>query len=95
MYNLKTGQLISMNNLTPDSTNYFLPVIDFPFNYESFKAVDDQYFYTYIASLRMFQAKEANSGKSIKYPGLLAQYFQKGNKKDNPVIVQLKPKKNP
>ena len=95
LYNLKTGQLISINNLTPDSTTSFLPVFDFPFSYESFKAVDESYFYTYISSMRMFQAKEGNSEKNISYPLLIEQYFQKGDKKDNPVIVQLKPKINP
>ncbi len=95
LYNVKTGQLISINNLTSDSTTSFLPVFDFPFSYESFKAIDKDHFYTYISSLRMFQAKEGNSDKNISYPPMLEKYFQKGNKKDNPVIVQLKPKVNP
>ncbi len=95
LYDLKTGQLISINNLTPDSTTSFLPLFDFPFSYESFKNADEKYFYTYISSMRMFQAEEGNSDKNISYPPMLAQYFQKGDKKDNPVIVQLKPKINP
>ena len=95
LYNLKTGQLISINNLTSDSLTSFLPVFDYPFSYESFKAVDKDYFYTYISSLRMFQAKEGNMDKNISYPPMLEKYFMKGDKKDNPVIVQLKPKVNP
>ena len=95
LFNLKTGQLISINNLTSDSSTSFLPMFDYPFSYESFKTVDKDYFYTYISSLRMFQAKEGNSDKNVSYPPMLEKYFQKGDKKDNPVIVQLKPKVNP
>lgn len=95
LYNLKTGQLISMNNLSSDSSTSFLPVFDFPFSYEGFKAVDKDHFYTYISSMRMFQAKEGNNDKNISYPPMVEKYFQKNDKKDNPVIVQLKPKVNP
>lgn len=95
LYFLKTGRLISMNQLSPDSLSSFLPVTDGSFTYESFKAADETYFYTYISSLRLFGAIESNVSKNIPPPADLDNYFKKGSKKDNPVIVQLKPKINP
>jgi len=94
IYNLKSGNLISMNKTRPDTISYFLPVLDYPFSYESFKATEGEYFYTYISSLRMFQSKEATADKKPVYNSVLQTYFTKGNKKDNPVIVQLKPKED-
>ena len=95
LYFLKTGRLVSLNQLSPDSLSSFLPVTDGAFAYESFKASDDTHFYTYISSLRLFGALESNDSKNIPPPADLEQYFKKGNKKDNPVIVQLTPKINP
>lgn len=95
LYFLKTGRLISMNKLSPDSLSSFLPVFDGPFSYESFKASDKTHFYTYISSLRMFGAMESNASKDIPLPAELENYFKKGDKKDNPIIVQLTPIINP
>lgn len=95
LYFLKTGRLISINKLSPDSLSSFLPIMDAPFAYESFKASDETSFYTYISSLRMFQAMESNVSKDIPLPAEMENYFKKGDKKDNPVIVQLTPKIDP
>lgn len=95
VYFLKTGRLITINKLSPDSLSSFLPIFDGPFSQESFKAADQKYFYTYISSLRMFQAMEANVSKSIPIPPELKEYFKKGDNKNNPVIVQLTPRINP
>ena len=95
LYFLKTGRLISINKLSPDTLSSFLPIFDGPFSQESFKAVDQKHFYTYISSLRMFQVLEANASKNIPFPPELEQYFKKGTNKDNPVIVQLTPIINP
>ncbi|MEO6682979.1 MAG: 6-bladed beta-propeller [Ginsengibacter sp.] len=91
LYDLKTDQVISINKMSPDSSSYFLPVFDFAFSNESFKVADANYLYSYTSSLRMFQAIEENATKGITYPLSLDQYIKTGNKKDNPVIVQLKP----
>lgn len=95
LYHLRTGRLISLSQLSPDSLSSFLPVTDRSFAYESFKATDETHFYTYISSLRMFGAIESNLSKNIPPPSDLDEYFKRGNKKDNPVIVQLTPIKNP
>lgn len=94
MYNLKTGDVISLNRISPDSSTFFLPVTDYSFGNESFKAIDADYLYTHISSRRMFQAFEANQKREIEYPAAIKQYFLKGDPKDNPVIIQLKPKEN-
>ena len=94
IYDLRSGNLISLNKTGPDSTCYFLPVFDYPFSYESFKAIDKNYFYTYISSARMFQARDATADKNPEYPEQLKKYFAKGDKRDNPVMVQLKLKQD-
>lgn len=92
MYDLKSGALISINRVSADSSTYFLPLFDYSFGNESFKNIEGDYLYTHISSRRMFQAFEANEKKEIQYPPALEQYFLKGDKNDNPVIVELKPK---
>ncbi len=95
LYDLKTGRLIDINSLSPDSLSSFLPVFDGPFSYESFKASDERHLYTYISSLRMFGSLESNVSKNIPIPLELKEYFGKGDKKDNPIIIQLTPIINP
>jgi len=91
VYNLKKDYLISLNRLDPDSLSYHLPIIG---RWENdFKKYDGKYLYASLSALEMFNFYEQEKGKKNKYPLLMDLFFSKGSKKDNPVIIQLKPKK--
>ncbi len=93
IYNLRSGNLISYERISPDESNHFLPLwagLDFANN--SFFTSDGCYVYSDFSSLDMFRTYEEHKDKNIKYPAHLQAYFTKGSKKDNPVILRLKPK---
>ncbi|MGY4385865.1 hypothetical protein ACVWYN_002913 [Pedobacter sp. UYP24] len=98
IYNLKTNELTSVADIEPDSTSQFLPVTDLASQYDftnrGFHIVTPEYFYNSYSSLTLFTAKEQNEDKNRKYNAVLTQYFKTQNKKSNPIIIQLKPKKN-
>ncbi|WP_214229405.1 6-bladed beta-propeller [Pedobacter sp. B4-66] len=98
IYNLKTTELTSIADIEPDSISQFLPVTDlasqYDFTNKGFLIVNPEYFYTSYSSLTMFTAKEQNEEKNRKYDAVLTQFFKTQNKKSNPVIIKLKPKKN-
>jgi hypothetical protein len=91
IYNLKSGSVIGLGHITTDELSYFLPVADDRmYSYTGFVASDGKSLYSSFASIIMFQAHEANQDKGIKYNPVLNDYFSKGKKEDNPVIVQIK-----
>lgn len=96
IYNLTTSELISFQDLEPDSLSSFLPITDSGFGYDfenrGFLAFEDGKFYTSYSSLAMFAFKERSAGKTVKYPPLLESYFKTGDRKSNPVLVVLQPK---
>jgi len=99
IYNLKTSELTSIQDLEPDSLSSFLPVTDangdfYDFMNRGFHLFENGYFYTNYSSLAMFTFKEQSEGKTTKYPPNLEAYFKTQNKKSNPIIVKLKPKQN-
>jgi len=98
IHNLQTGALTSIKNLEADSLSQFLPVTDggsfTDFYNHGFHLYEDDYLYTSYSSLAMFSYKDLNAAKNIKYDPLLSKYFDTQNKKSNPIIIQLKPKKN-
>lgn len=98
IYNLKTNALTSISDIEPDSLSSFLPVTDASFHYDfsnnGFHLFDGQHFYTSYSSLAMFAFKEQSADKNPKYSILMSDYFKTANKKSNPVIVKLKPKKD-
>ncbi len=98
IYNLKNNMVTSISDIEPDSLSQFLPVTDAGVHYDfankGFHLFDGQYFYTSYSSLALFNFKEQNEGKDRKYDPALTAYFKTQNKKSNPVIIQLKPKKN-
>lgn len=92
VYDLKNDYLLSLNRLDPDTLSHFLPIIG---RWENdFKKYDGNYLYASLSSLEMFTYYQQEKNKKIKYPISIANYFEKGSKKDNPVIIQLKPKKS-
>lgn len=96
-YNLKTADLTSVIDLEPDSSSSFLPITDAGFHLDfankGFLQYDGKYLYTSYSSLAMFAFKELSASKNPKYDALLTSYFKTENRKSNPVIIQLKPKK--
>lgn len=98
IHNLQTGALTSIKNLEADSLSQFLPVTDggsfTDFYNHGFHLYEDEYLYTSYSSLAMFSFKDSNVTRNIKYDPLLSKYFETQNKKSNPVIIQLKPKRN-
>jgi len=98
IYNLQNNMVTSISDIEPDSLSQFLPVTDAGVHYDfankGFHLFDGQYFYTSYSSLALFNFKEQNEGKDRKYDPALTAYFKTQNKKSNPVIIQLKPKKN-
>ncbi|TCD12549.1 6-bladed beta-propeller [Pedobacter frigidisoli] len=98
VYNLKNGDLTSLKNLEPDTLSQFLPVTDggsfYDFSNHGFHSYEDGYLYTSYSSLAMFSYKDLNAGKERKYDPILTKFFETQNKKSNPIIIQLKPKKN-
>jgi len=93
VYNLKDQNLISLNRLDIDSLSHFLPFISKRWEIDLQK-YNNGYFYTSFSSLEMFTYYAAEKKRNHKYPAVMESYFRTGNKKDNPVIVQLKPKTN-
>jgi hypothetical protein len=87
IYNLKSGTLVSVQHITPDDRSYFLPIYG-----GEIYGFDGEYAYTSISSLAMFRVDAENKDKNVKYNPALTNYFTKGTKKDNPVIVQFKVK---
>lgn len=99
IYNFKTSELTSVQDLEPDALSYFLPVTDangdfYDFINRGFQLYENGYFYTNYSSLAMFTFKEQSEGKTTKYPPSLEAYFKTQNKKSNPVLIKLKPKQN-
>jgi len=98
IYNLKSTQLTSLSDIEPDSLSQFLPINDASSHYDfysrGFHTYDKGYFYTSYSSLAMFTYKQQNDSKNRSYDALLTEYFKTQNRKGNPVIIQLKPKKN-
>lgn len=96
LYNLKTMDLFSINHLQPDNTSSYLPLTDegigTEFANNNFHTFDGKYLYTHFSSLTMFRFKELVKGKKIEYSPVIKKYFKSGDKKGNPVILQLLPK---
>jgi hypothetical protein len=92
-YDFKKSLLVAFEKISADSSTYFLP-----FNTPKILSIEGFYFkkghlYTHISSLDMFSALAATKAKNAKYPEVLNEYFKSQNRKSNPVIVQMKLKK--
>ena len=86
-YNLQTGSLFNMLNVSLDDFSSFLPVIN---NNGSIQACDGKYIYSSFSSLELFDANAVSRDKHPQYPPQLKKYFSVQTRKSNPVIVQAK-----
>ena len=97
IYNIKSTEITSFQDLEPDSLSNFLPITDSGFGYDfenrGFIAYENGNFYTSYSSLAMFTFKDRIVDKAVKYPTTLENYFKTGDRKSNPVLIILKPKK--
>ncbi|PUZ23857.1 6-bladed beta-propeller protein [Chitinophaga costaii] len=96
LYNLTSGNLFAIKHILPDALSYYLPfyeTISSIFDNVGFAYCDGASLYTSVSSLAMFKTKEENKDKNIVLPAVLQTYFNKGNARDNPVLVQLQLKK--
>lgn len=93
-YDTIAKKLISLERLTPDSSNNFLPVSGQIVNMNGFVYYNG-YFYGSLSSLEMFIQWEKTKEKVKNYPLALEKYFKNENKKSNPVIVKFKLRKQP
>ncbi len=89
---MKTGKLVSMERMKPDEMNGFLPFVGMRIAWNGLDYIDGS-FYTSVSSLQLFNAKEATAERKPKYSPVMENFFAKENRKSNPVIVQLKLKK--
>jgi hypothetical protein len=89
-YNLKSGRLSAFERITPDSTNYYLPLWGNREITTKGLYYSNSFFYASISSLAMFAAYEKNKSKNPQYPPVLQQYFKTQNRKSNLVIVKMK-----
>jgi hypothetical protein len=90
-YNLKTGSVFSLLNVSSDSSSFFLPLIN---KNSSVQACDGQFIYSSFSSLELFDVIEATKDRYPNYPPSLKTYFAAQNRKSNSVIVKLTPKTN-
>jgi hypothetical protein len=97
LFNLKSGILVSVKSIVPDARTFYLPVTDWgigpEFYNKNFLSADDKYVYTSFSAASLLKAAAANERKKVRYDPALRAFLNRENKKDNPVIVQLKAKK--
>lgn len=97
-YNLKTGELISLNDLEPDANTSFLPIgdggIGYDFKNKGFVLNKGGYLYTSYSSMAMFKFKELSESKKPVYNAVLTDYFKTQSPASNPILIKLKPKQN-
>jgi hypothetical protein len=98
IYNLKSENLISVRDIRPDSLTFNLPITDLndgvEFANHNFLTSDGKYVYSCLSSAVMFKFNDVNADLKTRYNETLKTYFSKRDRKDNPVIVQIKPKEN-
>lgn len=90
IYNLKSGMLISYDDVLTDEKTYFLPTIETQQRIRGFLACDGKLVYSQFSSVEMFRAREQNKDKKPVYNQVLQQYFNKGSDRANPVLLKIK-----
>jgi hypothetical protein len=99
IYHLKSGEVTSIADIEPDERSSFLPITDASGNFNDFRnygfhLFQDGYLYTSYSSLAMFSFKEQLSDKFTGFSKEMIEYFKTQDKKGNPVLIRLKPKKD-
>jgi len=92
LYNLKSGNLYSPYNVTPDSSNGFLPFSSG--DQVNVLAADSSSFYTSVPAYELIAAYEASKDKSPVYKLPIQAFLKKNDRKSNPIIVRLRLRDN-
>ncbi|GHE34207.1 6-bladed beta-propeller [Sphingobacterium griseoflavum] len=91
VYDLAHDYLISLNRLDPDKLSHHLPIIG---SWDKdFLKYDGTYLYATLSSKEMFSYYDQVKQNNLTFPQHMKDYFKKGSKKDNPVLIQFTPKK--
>lgn len=85
MYDEGTKRFYNMGRVSTDSSTAYLPLLQNGIQY-----CDNEYLYTSISSSTMFQTRDNTQRRSPQYTPEIKEYFDKGDRTDNPVIIQLK-----
>ncbi|GAB3426665.1 hypothetical protein GCM10027516_30880 [Niabella aquatica] len=85
MFDEATRRFYNTGKINTDSANAYLPLLQAGIQY-----ADDSYLYSSASSSSMFQSNENNKPRDPQYTPVIKQYFEKGTRTDNPVIIQLK-----
>jgi hypothetical protein len=97
IYDLKTNLVTSIADLEPDAISQFLPITDTgvsnDFINRGFHLFDGKYFYTSYSSLAFFGFVQRNQSKALTYNSTISNFIKTQNKKSNPILIQLRPKK--
>jgi hypothetical protein len=87
LYSLRSGNLYSPYNVTPDSSNGFLPISSG--DQVNILAADERSFYTSVPAYELIAGYEAFKDKKTVYSPVMQAFFQKKDRRSNPVLVRL------
>jgi len=89
MYDTANQRLISFERIQPDSLSGFLPIMD-GFSSISGMNYDDGYIYSTVSSFQMFESKKKLENSDAGLPPVMRTYFEKSDRRSNPVVVKMK-----
>lgn len=89
LFNETTNSLFSLNEIFADSTNFYLPVKSLIS--PGILTAHDGYFFSGVSSAEMFTARDLAKKKGVLYSKEIAQFFSRGSKSQNPVIIRIRP----
>jgi hypothetical protein len=88
LYNMKTNQLINLEQILPDESNSYLPLFSTMSGYGFFK----KSFYSCIYPANLFAAEKENNTRKrkIDYPEKIDKILERNEEEVNPVVVIMK-----
>lgn len=99
VYNMKDESLIDLLKVTPDQGSSYLAITDFAlggaeFLNKNFLNTDGESLYTSYSASRFLNQRDENKSKIVNYPPELQNIFDGISSKSNPLIIQIKPKRD-
>lgn len=91
IYNLKSGKLFAIERLLADEkSNYISFANSRDFLTQGLFACDGTYVFSSMSAYDFLEAYNSNADKKIIYSKEISTYLNKAEKKDNPVLVQIR-----
>lgn len=87
IYDKKSSQYYATKKIKPDSSQYFVPILQNGFSYSPNGKT-----YSKISAEELLNIYNTNKEKNIVYPSELTAFFEAANKEANPVIIQFNTK---